>query len=178
MRLWHAGATRRMALLPHDEPLRVAFDLDIPSDFFITTPDERLKCSSLDVPTMAACYMGLEDPLLVEHRAHVFKDRNTTRGNLFRSVGPYGRSLSLCMGPGHARFELHDATGAVAHRAARLAGFHAVQQPTDLVAHAIKPKNRGRFMGARRAAKRSHIGDSSLTWSSFASTSRVRTAYL
>ena len=29
-------AARRMALLSHDEPLREAFDLDIPSDFFIT----------------------------------------------------------------------------------------------------------------------------------------------
>ena len=48
MRLRHAGAARRMALLPHDEPLREAFDLDIPSDFFITIPDARLKCSSLD----------------------------------------------------------------------------------------------------------------------------------
>ena len=36
MRLRHAGAARRMALLSHDEPLREAFDLDIPSDFFIT----------------------------------------------------------------------------------------------------------------------------------------------
>jgi len=53
-----------------------------------------------------------------------------------------------------------------------------VRQPMDLVAHAIKPENRERFMGAQRAAKRSHRGDSSLTWSSFASTSRVRTAYL
>ena len=84
-----------MALLPHDEPLREAFDLDIPSEFFITIPDARLKCSSLDVPAMVACYTGLEDPLLVEHRTHVFKDRNTKRGNLFRSVDPYGRSLSL-----------------------------------------------------------------------------------
>ena len=92
-----------MALLPHDDPFRGAFDLDIPSDFFITIPDAKLKCSSLDVPTMVACYLGIEDPLLVEHRTHVFKDRNTTRGNLFRSVDPYGRSLSLYMGPGHAR---------------------------------------------------------------------------
>jgi len=55
MRLWHAGAARRMALLPYDEPLREAFDLGIPSDFFITIPDARLKCSSLDVPTVVAC---------------------------------------------------------------------------------------------------------------------------
>ena len=48
MRLRHAGVARRMALLPHAEPLREAFDLDIPSDFFITIPDARLKCSSLD----------------------------------------------------------------------------------------------------------------------------------
>ena len=158
MRLRHAGAARRMALLPHDDPLREAFDLDIPSDFFITIPDARLKCSSLDVPTMVACYMGIEDPLLVEHRTHVFKDRNTTRGNLFRSVDPYGRSLSLYMGPGHARFALHDAIEAVAHQVARLVGFHAVRQPTDLVAHAIKPENRERFMGAQRAAAKSHRG--------------------
>ena len=80
MRLRHAGAVRRSkALLPHDEALREAFDLDIPSDFFITIPDARLKCLSLDVPTMVACYMGLEDPLLVEHRARVFKDRNTAQ---------------------------------------------------------------------------------------------------
>ena len=99
-----------MALLPHDDPLREAFDLDIPSDFFITIPDARLKCSSLDVPTMVACYMGLEDLLLVEHRTRVSKDRNTSRGTtLFRSVDSYGRSLSLYMGPGHACFALHDA---------------------------------------------------------------------
>ena len=56
MRLRHAGVVRRsMALLPHDEALREAFDLDIPSDFFITIPDARLKCSSLDVPTVVAC---------------------------------------------------------------------------------------------------------------------------
>ena len=108
-----------MAQLPHDEPLREAFDLDIPSDFFITISDARLKCSSLEVPTMVACYMGLEDPLLVVHRTLVFKDRNTTRGNLFRSVDPHGRSLSLYMGPGHARFALHDAIGAVAHQVYR-----------------------------------------------------------
>jgi len=107
---------------------------------------------------MVACYMGLEDLLLVEHRAHVFKDRNTTRGELFCSVDPYGRSLSLCMGPEHARFALHDAIEAVAHQVARLVGFHAVRQSMDLVAHAIKPKNRERFMGAQRAAKRSHRG--------------------
>jgi len=70
--------------------------------------------------------MGLEDPLLVEHRTHVFKDRNTTRGNLFRSVDPCSRSLSLYMGPGHARFALHDAIEAVAHQVDRLVGFHAV----------------------------------------------------
>ena len=95
MRLRHAEVARRMARLPHDEPLREAVDLDVPPDFFITIPDARLKCSSLDVPTMVACYMGHEDPLLVEHWTHVFKDRNTTRGSLFRSVDPYGRSLSL-----------------------------------------------------------------------------------
>ena len=61
MRLRHAGAARRMVLLPHDEPFRESFDLDIPSDFFITILDARLKCLSLDVPTMVACYMGLED---------------------------------------------------------------------------------------------------------------------
>ena len=131
--------------------------MDIPSDFFITIPDARLKCSSLDVPTMVACYMGLEDPLLVEHQTRVFKDRNTSRGTtLFRSVDPYGRSLSHYMGPGHARFALHDAIEAAAHQVARLVGFHAVRQPMDLVAHAIKPENRERFMGAQRAAKRSH----------------------
>ena len=114
--------------------------MDIPPAFFTTIPDARLKCSSLDVPTVVACYMGLEDPLLVEHRARVFKDRNTSRGTtLLRSVDPYGRSLSLYMGPGHARFALHDAIGAVAHQVARLVGFHAVRQPMDLVAHAIKP---------------------------------------
>jgi len=68
MRLRHADVARRMALLRHDEPLREAFDLDIPPDFFTTIPDARFKYSSLDVPTMVACYMGLEDPLLVEHR--------------------------------------------------------------------------------------------------------------
>ena len=120
-----------MALLPHNDPLREAFDLDIPSDFFITIPDARLKCSSLDVPTMVACYMGIEDPLLVEHRTHVFMDRNSTQGDLFRSVDPYGRSVLLYMGPGHARYALHDAIEAVAHQAARLVGFHAVRQPTD-----------------------------------------------
>jgi len=62
------------------------------------------------------------------------------------------------MGPGHARFALHDAIEAVAHQVARLVGFHAVRQPMDLVAHAIKPENRERFMGAQRAAKRSHRG--------------------
>ena len=127
---------------------------------------------------LVACYMGLEDPLLVKHRTHVFKDRNTTRGNLFRSVGPYGRSLSLYMGPGHARFALHDAIEDAAHQVARLVGFHAVRQPMDLIAHAIKPENRERFMGAQRPLRGPIAGDSSLTWSSFASTSRVRTAYL
>jgi len=171
MRLRHAGVARRMALLPHDEPLKEAFDLDIPPDFFTTIPDARLKCSSLDASAMVACYMGLEDPLLVEHRthvdedpllvehrAHVFKDRNTSRGTLFRSMDPYGRSLSLYMGPGHARFALHDAIETVEHQVARLVGFHAVRQPMDLVVHAIKPENRKRFMGAQRAAKRSHRG--------------------
>ena len=153
MPLRHAGVARRMALLPHDEPLRESFDLHIPADFFIATPDARLKCLSLDVPTMVACYMGLEDPLLVEHQAHVFKDRNTTRGDLFRSVDPYGRSLSLYMGPGHAHFALHDAIEAVAHQVTRLVGFHAVRQPMDLVAHAIKPENRERFMGAQQDAQ-------------------------
>ena len=62
------------------------------------------------------------------------------------------------MGPGHARFALHDAIEAVAHQVARPVGFHAVRQPTDLVAHAINPENRERFMGAQRAAKRSHRG--------------------
>ena len=94
---------------------------------------------------MVACYMGIEDPLLVELRTHVFKDRDSTRGNLFRSVDPYGRSLSLYMGPGHTRFALHDAIEAVAHQAARLVGFHAVRQPTDLVVSAIKPVNRERL---------------------------------
>ena len=174
MRFRHAGVARRMALLPHDEPLREAFDLDIPSDLFITIPDARLKCSSLDVPTVVACYMGLEDPLLVEHRAHVFKDRNTTRGNLFRSVGLYGRSLLLYMGPGHARFAIE----AAAQQAARLVGFHAARHTADLVALAIKPENRGRFMGDQRAAAKSHRGGLILTWPSSAYTSRVRTAYL
>jgi len=86
MRLRHAGVARRIALLPHDEPLREASDFDIPSDLFIYIPDARLKCLSSDVPTMVACYMGLEDPLLVEHRAYVYKDRDTTRGE----------PLSLC----------------------------------------------------------------------------------
>ena len=71
-------------------------------------------------------------------------------------MDPYGRSLSLYIGPGHARFALHDAIEAVAHQVARLVGFHAARQPTDLVAHAIEPENRERFMGAQRAAKRSH----------------------
>ena len=62
------------------------------------------------------------------------------------------------MGPGHARFALHDAIGAVAHQVARLVGFHAVRQPMDLAAHAIKPENRERFKGAQRAAMRSHRG--------------------
>jgi len=125
---------------------------------FITIPDARLKCSSLDVPTMAACYTGIEDPLLVEHRAHVLKDRNTARGGLFRSVDLHGRSLSLYMGPGHARYALHNAIEVSAHQVARLVGFHAARQPRDLVAHAIEPENRERFTGAQRAAAKSHHG--------------------
>ena len=53
-------------------------------------------------------------------------------------MDPYSRSLSLYMGPGHARYELHNAIEAVAHQVARLVGFHAVRQPMDLVAHAKK----------------------------------------
>jgi len=62
------------------------------------------------------------------------------------------------MGPGHARYELHNAIEALAHQVARLVGFHAVRQPTDLVAHAIKPENRERFIAAQRAAAKSHRG--------------------
>ena len=62
------------------------------------------------------------------------------------------------MGPGPARFALHDAIEASAHQGARFAGFHAVRQPTDLVSHAIKPDNRKRFMGDQRAAAKSHRG--------------------
>jgi len=62
------------------------------------------------------------------------------------------------MRPGHTRYELHNAIEAVAHQVARLVGFHAVRQPTDLVAHAIKPENRERFMVAQRAAAKSHRG--------------------
>ena len=62
------------------------------------------------------------------------------------------------MGPGHARFALHDATEAVAHQVARLVDFRAVRQPTDLGAHAIKPENQERFMGAQRVAAKSHRG--------------------
>ena len=43
MRLRHAGVARRMALLPHDEPLKEAFDLGIPSDFFITCTTQVLE---------------------------------------------------------------------------------------------------------------------------------------
>ena len=42
----------------------------------------------------------------------------------------------------------------------------------------LMSENRERFMGAQRAAKRSHRGGLTLTWSSFAFTSRVRTAYM
>ena len=56
------------------------------------------------------------------------------------------------------RGTLHDAIGTVAHQVARLVGFHAVRQPTDLVAHAIKPENRERFIAAQRAAAKSHRG--------------------
>jgi len=82
------------------------------------------------------------------------------------------------MGPGHARFALHDAIEAVAHQVTRLVGLHAMRQPMDLVAHAIKPENRERFMGAQRAAKRSHCGGLIPDLVILRSTSRVQTAYL
>jgi len=44
--------------------------------------------------------------------------------------------------------------------------------------HAIKPENRERFMEPHGPLRGPIAGDSSLTWPSFASTSRVRTAYL
>ena len=78
----------------------------------------------------------------------------------------------------NARFALHDAIKAAAHQVARLVGFHAVRQPMDLVAHAIKPENRERFIGDNGPMQSPITGDPSLTWSSFASTSQVRTAYL
>ena len=72
-----------MALLDPTEPLRQAWDVDIPGNFFTSLPTPETRASGMEVCSMVAIYMGIEDPPLVHHKGFVFRDRNSTRGHLY-----------------------------------------------------------------------------------------------
>jgi hypothetical protein len=148
----------RMALLGPADALRRAWDVDIPSAFFVSLPTPHTRASGLEVCSMVSIYMGIEDPLLLHHKGLVFRDRNTRGGPLFRELDAHGHALSLYFGAGHGRFALHNELEALSHRFALLVGYQAVRQPADVFSSAIRNESRDKFNGDQRKAAKSHRG--------------------
>jgi len=58
----------------------------------------------MEVCSLVAIYMGIEGPYLVHQKGLVFRDRDSSGGPLFRTVGTFGDSLPMCLlGAGHGR---------------------------------------------------------------------------
>jgi len=97
-----------LSLIDPMGPLRQAWDIDIPGKFFTSLPTPETQASGMEVCSMVAIYMSIEDPNLVHHKRLVFGDRNSTGGHLYQTVDTFGDSLSLYLGTGHGRFTLHN----------------------------------------------------------------------
>jgi len=51
-----------MALLNPMDPLRQAWNVDIPGNFFTSIPTPEMRTSDMEVCSIMAIYMGIEDP--------------------------------------------------------------------------------------------------------------------
>ena len=148
-----------MALLNPMDPLRQAWNVDIPGNFFTSIPTPEMRTSDMEVCSIMAIYMGIEDPFLVDRKKLVFRGRDSTGGPLFRTVDTFGDSLSMYLGTGHGRFTLHNELEDLFHRIVLLVGMNACRQPIDVFSPAIDPGRRTALHTPQhKAAKLLHRG--------------------
>jgi len=147
------------AMAPPDptDPLRQAWAVYIPENFFTSLPNPETRASGMKV-----CFDHLHDyiegPILVHHKGLVFRDRDSTGGPLFRTVDTFGNSLSMYLGAGHGRFTLYNELEDLPHRFALLVGMNACRQRTDVFSSAIDPGRREAWHTAQRKAAKQHRG--------------------
>jgi hypothetical protein len=93
----------RFALLPHNDPGRMAFKARPPSVALISLPSASLSLSPRELTSLLSVLFGVADPELLPHAGMPFRN-----GQWEATVDVYGRSLSNYIGKGTRRTTAHD----------------------------------------------------------------------
>jgi hypothetical protein len=146
------------ALLETSDPLREAFDAKTVGTAFTSLPTAATRASGQELCSMVSIYMGVADPMLKAHTGLVFEDRVDQAGRLWRTLDPWGRTLSLFMGKGHGKVRFHNDIENACVQLARVVRFNVEQQPLDLFASAVHVDRRREYLAAQRRHCVTHMG--------------------
>ena len=143
----------RYALLPQDDPARVAYKARGSTTALITLPN-KLNCRSpRELVGDFVSLFGTADPELLDHEGKSFMDRGVRR-----VVDVHGHSLSLYTGAGTRRHTAHDIIVRKLESILKFAGQHdIVAEDADVFKWCIRSEARRRryamAMGARNTRR-------------------------